>query len=212
MTTQVAHLVHTRFQHRNRRLTCGVTLAAATFVAVVLILATTASANATSPCDGLSTVVVTATGSGTTSGSSVAPSANCDFSVEVTPPASGGASGAAGATGATAPESCIVTTTPRALGTDGAEVEIRTNGHCVGVQIATRVNVGPPVPRSGGTVDRPQGSNDDENPSAAASQPAAPSTTGRSHRQALAKISGAKSLTCRCSCTTPRRTGATPAA
>lgn len=153
MTTQVAHLVHTRFQHRNRRLTCGVTLAAATFVAVVLILATTANANATSPCGGLSTVVVTATGPGTTSGSSVAPSANCDFSVEVTPPAAGGASGAAGATGATAPEPCAVTATPRAETGRGTTVQVRTSGNCDGVRLRTSVNIGPPPPSSPSSTD-----------------------------------------------------------
>lgn len=145
MTTQVAHLVHTRFQHRNRRLTCGVTLAAATFVAVVLILATTASANATGPCDGLSTVAVTATGSGTTSGSSVAPSANCSFSVDVTPPASSVApsgSDAIGPSGATALEPCTATATPISLGSGGAKVRVETRGDCDGVELRATIDIG----------------------------------------------------------------------
>ena len=145
MTTQVAHLVHTRFQHRNRRLTCGVTLAAATFVAVVLILATTASANATGPCDGLSAVVVTATGSGATSGSSVAPSANCSFSVDVTPPASSAVPGGGnviGPAGATAPEPCTATATPTSLGSRGAKVRVETRGDCDGVELRATIDVG----------------------------------------------------------------------
>ena len=143
MTSRIANLVHTRFQHRNRRVTCGMMLTAATLVAVVLFLATTASTSATGPCDGLSTVVVTAAGSGTTSGSSTAPSANCDISVQVTPPATGGASGAAGAAGATAPEPCVVTATPHSLGSRGAEVTVRTTGNCDGVKVATQIDVNP---------------------------------------------------------------------
>lgn len=146
MTTQLANLVHTRFQYRNRRVTCGAMLTAATLVAVVLFLATTASTSATGPCDGLSTVVVTATGSDTTSGSSAAPSANCDFSVKVTPPAAGGASGAAGAAGATAPEPCVVTATPRTETGRGTTVQVRTSGNCDGVRLRTSVNIGPPPP------------------------------------------------------------------
>ena len=141
MTSRNATLVHTRYQRRNRRVTAGVMLTAATIVAVVLFLATTANASATGPCDGLSTVAVTATGSGTTSGSSAAPSGNCDFSVEVTPPATGTASGAAGAAGATASEPCIVTATPTSLGSSGAKVRIETRGDCDGVQLRTAIDI-----------------------------------------------------------------------
>lgn len=157
MTSRNATLVHTRYQRRNRRVTAGVMLTAATIVAVVLFLATTANASATGPCDGLSTVAVTATGSGTTSGSSAAPSGNCDFSVEVTPPATGAASGASGAAGATAPEPCIVTTTPKALGSRGAEVTVRTSGNCDGVRVATEINVNPQPVRRLTTAVAPSG-------------------------------------------------------
>ena len=155
MTSRIATLIHTRYQHRNRRVTAGVMLTTVAIAAVVLFLTSTVNARAAGPCDGLSPVVVTATGSGTTSGSSAAPSANCSFSVDITPPAPEDASGAAGATGATAPEPCTATVTPIAVEGRGAEVEVRTSGNCDGVQLQTSISVGPPSADPAGSDNPP---------------------------------------------------------
>ncbi len=139
MTFRSAALIHKRHHHPKRRIVPGVAFAAVAIAAAVLFLATSGAARAdstevdstTSACDGLTSVVLTASSAGTVSGSSSAPSANCDLSVEVQRiPASTRSDGQTGS----AAEPCVVTATPSALGNRGAKVSITHSGDCDGFE------------------------------------------------------------------------------
>lgn len=191
MPYQLATYVHSRFYRRNRRTTAGVVLTAATIVAVVLFLATAVPAHADAPsdeadgCSGLAAVTLTVSGTNSASGSSAAPSALCDLTINVRRPADsrapvGGAGGASSDSTPAAP--CRVTATPTPLAPRGTRVVVAMSGDCDGVEFRSRVSIGP---------ESPPGPSDGTTPPA----PNAPSVSGAAsvparYTTAYSKITG----------------------
>ncbi len=120
-------------------------MAAATIVAAVLLLGSPTVARAEegrealepSPvCDGLSTISLIAHADYAVQGAASAPSADCDYSLEVSQlPVTDRPDGA---------EPCVVTATPRQIGTTGAGVRLDTTGDCNEVEISWTINVSGP--------------------------------------------------------------------
>lgn len=152
MPYPLATHVHKLSHQPNRRIIAGVMLTAATIVAVVLFLATVATARADAPrddaggCFGLAAVTVTASSTNSASGSSAAPSALCDLTIDVQRPVgtrspSAGAGGASDASTVATP--CTVTATPTPLPPRGTRIVVAMTGDCDGVEIRSRVSIGP---------------------------------------------------------------------
>lgn len=149
--------VHTRFRLRNRRITPGVMLTTTAVAVVVLFLVTVATARADTPgddaggCSGLAAVSVTVGNTNSASGNSAAPSALCDLTIDVQRPASSRAlaAGAAGASSTSDPPAvvtpCTVTATPTPLSPRGTRVVVALTGDCDGVEVRSRVSIGPEI-------------------------------------------------------------------
>ena len=158
MPYPLATHVHKRSHQPNRRIIAGVMLTAATIVAVVLFLATVATARAESPgdagptsgdCAGFSPIVLTANdanfGNTNRIERSQRPStSNCALTLAVTRQGRTSQSdGASAASGASGHAPCVVTLTPRNVTGNGAAGRVSSSGNCGGLTIAWTVNVAP---------------------------------------------------------------------
>jgi len=140
MQSRFDHLIHKHYVLRGRRSIPGALLAAATIVAVVLLLLTSGSTQAApsreearSPldCSGLAAVSLTAAADSLVQQAST--TTDCDYSLSL---------GQLPLTQA-GDEPCVVTATPRQLGTTGLGVRIGASGDCDGAEITLTTNVGP---------------------------------------------------------------------
>lgn len=162
--------VHTRFRLRNRRITPGVMLTTTAVAVVVLFLATVATARADAPgddaggCSDLAAVSVTVGNTNSASGSSAAPSALCDLTIDVQRPLSSRAPAARAGGAGDSPvvaTPCRVTATPTPLPPRGTRVVVAMTGACDGVEVRSRVSIGPenlPGSSDGATPSAPDAS------------------------------------------------------
>ena len=140
MMSRIAALIHKQDPQQQRRITPGVTLAAATIVAVVLFLAASGVSRAdtnANPCAGLSAVVLTASEASSVNAERSTPEAECRYSVTVMPPPVEQPADPAG----TVQSSCVVTTSPVLAPGAGVHLETEAVGQCDGVQILIDISV-----------------------------------------------------------------------